>query len=88
MKNIRRLGLTITLTLVFASSGLAGEVSSPPCSPPDPGEMQAPPCSTAQLTSDDPTPGQTSTPPSSNAVTEYVVVDTAIDFVESVLSLF
>ena len=80
--------MTIVLTLAFASSLLANEVSSPPCPPPDPGEMQAPPCSTTQLASDDPTPGQTSTPPNASVVTEYVIADTAIDFVESVLSLF
>ena len=88
MKSLNRLAVSMSLMLVLGLSAVAGEAQSPPCPPPDPGEMSAPPCSTAQLTSDDPTPGQTSTPPSSNAVTEYVVVDTAIDFVESVLSLF
>ena len=87
MKTIKRASLTIVLTLAFASSGIAGEVSSPPCPSPDPGEMQAPPCSVAQETSDDPAARQTSTLPSASAVTEYVVANTAIDFVESVLSL-
>ena len=88
MKNPKRLGASIALTLFLGLSTIAGEVHSPPCPPPDPGELQTPPCSTAQLTSDDPTSGQTSTPSSASAMTEYVVVDTAIDFVESVLSLF
>lgn len=88
MKSLTRLAASIALTLVLGLSAVAGEVQSPPCPSPDPGEMSAPPCSTAQQTSDDPTPAQTSTPPSASAVTECVVTDTAIDFVESILSLF
>ena len=85
MNNLKRLCLIIGLTLVLAASAFGDDPQPAPCNP---GEVHSPPCSTAQLTSDDPTPGQTSTPPSSNPVTEYVVVDAAIDFVESVLSLF
>jgi hypothetical protein len=88
MKSLNRFVASMSLTLVLGLSAVAGEVQSPPCPSPDPGEMSAPPCSTAQETSDDPTPGQTSTPPNGSLVTEYVVADTAIDFVESVLSLF
>ncbi len=88
MNKLKRLCLIIGLTLVLAAAAFAGETQTPPCAPPDPGETSTPPCSTAQLTSDDPTPGQTLTPPNGSAVTEYVVADTAIDFVESVLSLF
>ena len=84
MKHLKRLGTAIALTLVIGFSTFADD-PIPPC---DPGETHAPPCSTAQLTSDDPAPAQTSTPPSSSAVTEYVAVDAAIDFVESILSLF
>jgi hypothetical protein len=86
--NLKRFCLAVSFALTLAVVSFAGEMSSPPCPPPDPGEMQSPPCSTAQLTSDDPTPGQTLTPPKGSAVTEYVIADTAIDFVESVLSLF
>ena len=88
MNKLKRLCLIIGLTLVLASSVFAGETPTPPCAPPDPGEVQSPPCSTTRLSSDDPTPGQTSTPANGSLVTEYVVADTAIDFVESVLSLF
>ena len=82
MNSLKRLCLVIGFTLAFAASVLA---QAPLCTP---GEVHSPPCETAQLISDDPTPGQTSTPPNTSAVTEYVVVDAAIDFVESVLSLF
>jgi len=36
MKNLRRLGLSLTLISVIAVAALAGEVNSPPCAPPDP----------------------------------------------------
>lgn len=83
MNNLKRLCLVIGLTLALAASALGDDPQPSPCNP---GEVHSPPCSTAQSSSDDPTPGQTSTPPS--VVTEYVIADTAIDFVESVLSLF
>ena len=84
MKHLKSLCLAIALTLMVGLSALADDPQPSPC---DPGETHTPPCSTAQLTSDDPTPGQTSTPPNASAVTEYVVADAAIDFVQSVLSL-
>ncbi|HEY0349927.1 MAG TPA: hypothetical protein VGC60_17410 [Pyrinomonadaceae bacterium] len=86
--NLKRFCLAVSFALTLAVVSFAGEMSAPPCAPPDPGEMQSPPCSTAQETSDTPTPGQTSTPPNGGVVTEYLVADTAIDFVESILSLF
>ena len=88
MKTVRRLCMAVVLMLVFGLAVFAGEMSTPPCSPPDPGEMSTPPCSTTQETSDNPMAGQTSSPPNGGVVTEYVVADTAIDFVESILSLF
>jgi hypothetical protein len=87
MKSLNRFVASLSLTLVLGFSAVAGEMNSPPCPAPDPGEMSSPPCSTAQETSDDPTSGQTGTLDAS-AVTQYVVVDTTIDFVENVLSLF
>gem|GEM_PF-1019574 len=84
MNNLKRLCLIIGLTLVLAASAFGDDPQPSPCNP---GEVHSPPCPAAQLTSDDPTPGQTDTPPSANAVTD-VVAGAAIDFVESVLSLF
>jgi hypothetical protein len=85
MNNLKGLCVIIALTLVLSASAFGDDPQPAPCNP---GEIHSPPCSTAQVMSDAPTPGQTSTPPSASAVTEYVVADTAIDFVESVLSLF
>ncbi|MFN2576340.1 MAG: hypothetical protein ABR607_01470 [Pyrinomonadaceae bacterium] len=79
MNILKRLCLVIGLSLGLAVSVFA---QAPTCTP---GEVHSPPCEAIQLTSDDPAPPQTST---SSAVTEYVVADAAIDFVESVLSLF
>jgi len=87
MKSLNRFVASLSLTLVLGLSAVAGEMSAPPCPTPDPGEMSSPPCSGAQSTSDDPTLGQAGTLDAS-AVTQYVVVDTAIDFVGNVLSLF
>lgn len=87
MKSLKRLGVTVALTLVLGLSVFAGEMSSPPCAPPEPGEMQSPPCATAQLTPDDSTtPGQTSTPP--NAAAEVSLAEVAVDVLQSVLMLF
>ncbi len=87
MKRLKRMTMCVLVTLVVGLSALAGEVSSPPCPPPDPGEMSAPPCSATQLTSDDPVQGQTTD--STSVVTETVLTDTAIDLaVGSILSLF
>lgn len=85
MNSLKRLCLIIGLTLVLAASAFGDDPQPASCNP---GEIHSPPCSVAQETSDDPTPGQTSTPPNGSLVTEYVVADAAIDFVESVLSLF
>lgn len=87
MKSLNRFVASMSLTLVLGLSAIAGEMSAPPCPAPDPGEMSSPPCSTAQETSDDSTPGQIGTLNASTEI-QYVVADTAIDFVESVLSLF
>jgi hypothetical protein len=80
MKNLRRLSTAVLLTLVLAVAAFAGEMSSPPCAPPDPGETQAPPCAAAPMASHDPaTPGQVDTPPASDTVDIVSVVDAAMN---------
>ena len=89
MKRLKRMTMCVLVTLVVGLSALAGEVSSPPCPPPDPGEMSAPPCPGTQLTTDDPVQGQTQTTATTTAVTETIITDTAIDLaIGSILSLF
>src|SRR2546423_15005547 len=68
MKNLKRLCVSVALTLVLGLSVLAGEVQSPPCAPPDPGITETPPCAAAQEMPDDSAnPGETHGSPS-NAV--------------------
>jgi hypothetical protein len=87
MNKLKRPAAAVVITLVMAFVTFAGEMQSPPCSPP--GEMQSPPCSATQLSSDDPVQGQTQTTTTSTAVTETIITDTAIDLVvQSILSLF
>ena len=81
MKNLKRLGVSVTLLCVLSLTALAGETSSPPCAP---GDTSSPPCAMAQVVPDDSViPGQTDTPPASNSGAEYsiareVVVDLAL----------
>ena len=88
MKNLKRLGVSVTLMLVLAVAVLAGETNAPPCAPPDPGETNAPPCAVAQMVTDDSVaPGATSAPPASNAGNEFSIT-AAIDLLQSVLLIF
>ena len=50
MKNLKRIGISITLLCLMAMTVVAGETSSPPCAP---GETSSPPCAIAQNASDD-----------------------------------
>ncbi len=89
MKNLKRLGVAIALTLVLGVSALAGETPAGPCAPPDPGEVSSPPCSVAQITTDDSVvPGDTNGPPASNATSAPSVTEVALAMLQSVLSLF
>jgi hypothetical protein len=79
MSNPKRLVVTLCLMSVLSVTALAGEIQSPPCSPPDPGEIQSPPCSTAQLTTDDPTnTGETEPLPAPDTVVITSIVDAAL----------
>ena len=85
MKNLKRLGASVTLMFVLAVAAFAGETNTPPCAPPDPGETNTPPCAVSQM---DVAAGETITPPVSNSGTEFSCGDVAIDLLQSVLSLF
>jgi len=84
MKNLKRLGVSVTLLCVLSLTTLAGETSSPPCAPPEPGQTDTPPCAMAQAAPDDSViPGATNSPPASDLGAEYsiareVVIDLAL----------
>jgi len=70
-------------------AAFAGEVSSPPCAPPDPGEVSSPPCAAAPTIPDDSaTQDQMSTAPASNVGADYSASDVALELLQSVLSIF
>ena len=86
MKNLKRLGVSVTLLCVLSLTTLAGDTNSPPCAP---GDTNSPPCAMAQIASDDPVaPGDTNSPPASNSGAEYSIAEVAVDLMQSVLSLF
>lgn len=88
MKTLRKLTLALTLTGFLASSAMAGETSSPPCQQPDPGEVSSPPCVGAQAPDGFDVPGQLSISTDSATVTDYLITEAAVDFLQSVLALY
>ncbi len=87
MKNLKRLGVSVTLLCALSLTTLAGETNSPPCAAP--GETNSPPCATAQMTPDDSVaPGETNSPPASNSGAECSIAEAAIDLMQSVLLVF
>jgi hypothetical protein len=89
MKNLKRIGLCVTLVCVLATVAFAGTVNSPPCAPPEPGTVNSPPCAAAQMTPEDSVaPGETQSPPASNAGDAASVTELAVDLLQSVLLLF
>jgi len=83
MKTLKRLTLAVSLVLVVAASGLAGETNAPPCPPPDPGETNAPPCSGVML-GDDSADSQASMQSASSDL-ELAAYDAAVNALESML---
>ena len=80
MKNLKRLGAAIALTLVFAFASFAD------CLPPEPGIMGTPPCVGAQIAPDDPVASGEPSESSSSSVIEISV--TTLDVLLSALSIF
>jgi len=86
MKNLKRLGVSVTLLCVLSLTTLAGDTNSPPCAP---GDTNSPPCAAAQVVLDDSVaPGDTNSHPASNSGAEYSIAEVAVDLLQSVLSLF
>jgi len=86
MKNLKLLGISVTLLGVLSMTAFAGDTSSPPCVP---GDTSSPPCAEAQVIPDDfVDPGATNSPPASNSGAEYLIAEAATDLLQSVLLLF
>ena len=85
MKNLKLLGISVTLLCVFSMTAFADDTNSS-CAP---GSTNSPPCAMSQITPDDPVaPGDTNSPPASNSGAEYSIAEVAVDLMQSVLSLF
>jgi len=80
MTNLKKLGAAVVLTVVLSLSAFAGDMNSPPCTPPEPGQIPTMPCAAAQPAPDDPTaPGETHAPPASYTLDILSVVDAAMN---------
>ena len=89
MKNLKRLGLSVTLISILAAAAFAGETPTGPCAPPAPGETPTGPCAAAQMTpADSDASGETPTSPAASAGIEFSVAAVAIDLMQSVLLIF
>jgi hypothetical protein len=88
MKNLKRLGVSVTLMCVLAVAAFAGTVNSPPCAP-EPGITNTPPCANASMTPNEPTASdETNSPPASNGVAEYSVSELGRNLIQHLLLLF
>jgi len=90
MKTLKRVGAAVVLTGVLAMTAFAGDVLTPPCSPPEPGDVLTPPCAAAPgdmstSTVASTTAGQLETP-LTNTDTSFTEI--ALSTLQSMLSLF
>jgi hypothetical protein len=86
MKNLKRLGISVTLLCTLSMTAFAGDTNSPPCAP---GDTNSPPCASAQVTADDSViPGDIMTPPALSSETEYSIAEATVDLLMNVLFLF
>jgi hypothetical protein len=79
MKNLRKLGLSLTLMSVLSVTAFAGETDTPPCTP---GETGTPPCTSQAVTNDSVDPNQL---PSTQSSESLKLIDLAEDVVWSLL---
>jgi hypothetical protein len=86
MKNLKRLGISVTLLCALSMTAFAGDTNSPPCAP---GDTNSPPCASAQVTAGDSVvPGDTMTQPALSSETEYSIAEATVDLLMNVLFLF
>ena len=85
MKNLKLLGISVTLLCVLSMTAFADDTNSS-CAP---GSTNSPPCAMSQITPDDSVvPGDTNSPPASNSGAEYSIAEAAMDLLQSVLLIF
>jgi hypothetical protein len=75
MKNLRKLGLSLTLIALLSTAAFAGETPSPPCVP---GETLAPPCVAQPVSDDSANPGETSASPAAPTVNVIDITETVV----------
>jgi hypothetical protein len=85
MKNLKLLGISVTLLGVLSMTALAGDTSSPPCVP---GDTSSPPCAMAQPMSDEPEDATEAVAPTTASESSYAVSEVAVDLLQSVLLFF
>ena len=89
MKNLRKLSATVVLTFALALAAFAGQTSTPPCAPPEPGQVETPPCAAAAgmgTPTETSAPGDMSTP--TVATDETLFTKIAADVLLNLLPLF
>lgn len=88
MKNLKRLGAAVVLTLALGLSALGGEILTPPCPVPEPGEILTPPCSATPGDMETPTPTAQGEIGTSTANDEMSFSKIAADVLLNLLPLF
>lgn len=84
MRNLKLLGISVTLLCVMSMTAFAGDTTSPPCAP---GDTTSPPCASAQITADDSiAPGTVNSPPASEV--EVSITEVAVDLLVDTLFIF
>ena len=84
MKNLKRLGISVTLLCLLAVPVFADGTDS--CAP---GSTNSPPCASRQVISDAPVPsGETISLPAPNSEAEYWSAHAAVDLLMNALLLF
>lgn len=90
MKQLRKVGAVVVLTLVLVLTVPAGQIETPPCAAPVPGQIETPPCASAS--GDMTTPGVDSTSPGDLASPtvngEISLTDFAADLLLKFLPLY
>jgi len=84
MKNLKLLGISVTLLCALSMTAFAGDTNSPPCAP---GDTNSPPCASAQITADDSVAlGTVNSPPDSGV--GFSITEVALDLLLDTLSIF